>query len=233
MAEKKAVIIGAHGKIALLAAPRLVEAGYAVDGLIRNPDHATDVSATGATPVELSLEDASVDDLAQAFAGTDAVVFSAGAGGGNPARTIAVDRDAAIRSIDAAATAGVARYVLVSYQGAGRINPVPETDSFYTYQEAKVAADTHLRGTDLGWTIAGPGSLTLDPSPHGVTPAVPAGEPLPSSRATSRALVAEVIAAALVDDRSARQTLDFTDGSLPLDEWIGGVAAGEIPGTQN
>jgi hypothetical protein len=27
--------------------------------------------------------------------------------------------------------------------------------------------------------------------------------------------------------------LDFTDGSLPLDEWIGGVAAGEIPGTQN
>jgi hypothetical protein len=181
----------------------------------------------------LSIEDASVADLVEAFAGQDAVVFSAGAGGGNPARTIAVDRDAAIRSIDAAATAGVARYVLVSYQGAGRINPVPETDSFYTYQEAKVAADTHLRGTDLGWTIAGPGSLTLDPSPHGVTPAVPAGEPLPSSRATSRALVAEVIAAALVDDRSARQTLDFTDGSLPLDEWIGGVAAGEIPGTQN
>ena len=31
MAEKKAVIIGAHGKIALLTAPRLVEAGYAVD----------------------------------------------------------------------------------------------------------------------------------------------------------------------------------------------------------
>jgi uncharacterized protein YbjT (DUF2867 family) len=226
-------IIGGHGKVALLLTPLLTEAGHHVTSVIRNPDQADDVRAAGAEPKVLSIEDASVADLVEAFAGQDAVVFSAGAGGGNPARTIAVDRDAAIRSIDAAATAGVARYVLVSYQGAGRINPVPETDSFYTYQEAKVAADTHLRGTDLGWTIAGPGSLTLDPSPHGVTPAVPAGEPLPSSRATSRALVAEVIAAALVDDRSARQTLDFTDGSLPLDEWIGGVAAGEIPGTQN
>ena len=53
MADKKAVILGAHGKIALLAAPRLVDAGYDVDGLIRNPDHAVDVRASGANPVEL------------------------------------------------------------------------------------------------------------------------------------------------------------------------------------
>ena len=153
MAEKKAVIIGAHGKIALLTAPRLVEAGYAVDGVIRNPDHATDVSATGANPVELSLEDAGVDDLAQAFTGADAVVFAAGAGGGNPARTDAVDHKGAVRAMDAAQQAGVDRFVLVSYARAlvdvDTLNP---EDSFFPYAKAKHDADEHLRSTNLDYT---------------------------------------------------------------------------------
>ena len=165
MAEKKAVIIGAHGKIALLAAPRLVDACYAVDGLIRNPDHADDVRATGANPVQLSLEDASVDDLAQAFEGADAVVFSAGAGGGNPARTDAVDHKGAIRAMDAAQQAGVSRFVMVSYSRAlvdvDTLNP---DDSFFPYAKAKHDADEYLRSTTLDYTILGPGRLTLEPA---------------------------------------------------------------------
>jgi hypothetical protein len=38
---------------------------------------------------------------------------------GSPERTYAVDRDAAIRSIDAAVAAEARRYVMVSYFGAG------------------------------------------------------------------------------------------------------------------
>ena len=92
----------------------------------------------------------------------DAVVWAAGAGGGNPGRTRAVDRDAAIRSMDAAATAGVRRYVMVSYFGAGPDHAVPEDNAFFAYADAKSAADAHLEGSGLDWTILRPSRLTHD-----------------------------------------------------------------------
>jgi NAD dependent sugar epimerase/dehydratase family protein len=95
-------MIGGHGKVALLAAPLLVEAGHEVVSLIRNPDQADDVAAAGAIPLVLSVEEADVAELAQAFAGADAIVWPAGAGGkGGPERTDAVDRAAAIAKIAA------------------------------------------------------------------------------------------------------------------------------------
>ena len=224
MAEKKAVIIGAHGKIALLTAPRLVEAGYAVDGVIRNPDHATDVSATGANPVELSLEDAGVDDLAQAFAGADAVVFAAGAGGGNPARTDAVDHKGAVRAMDAAQQAGVDRFVLVSYARAlvdvDTLNP---EDSFFPYAKAKHDADEHLRSTNLDYTILGPGRLTLEPATEKIVLADRTGavEGLPAEAAvTSRDNVAAVIAHVLIENAGSRQTINFYDGDTAIADAI-------------
>ena len=95
------LIIGGHGKVALLLAPLLVSRGDDVSSVIRNADHGADVSATGATPVVADVEALSLDELAALSTGYDAVVWSAGAGGGSPARTYAVDRDAAIRSMDA------------------------------------------------------------------------------------------------------------------------------------
>ena len=74
------VIIGGHGKIALLAAPLLVADGHEVISVIRNPAQADDVAATGATPLVLSVEDAGTEELAQAFAGADAVVLEADEG---------------------------------------------------------------------------------------------------------------------------------------------------------
>ena len=77
----RTVIIGGHGKVALLTAPLLVAAGHDVVSVIRDPAQADDVAATGATPLVLSVEDAGVGELARALAGADAVVWSAGAGG--------------------------------------------------------------------------------------------------------------------------------------------------------
>ncbi len=102
--------------------------------------------------------------LAYLLDGHDAVVFSAGAGGGDPARTYAVDRDAAIRVIDAASQAGVMRFAMVSYFGAGTDHGVPHDDPFFPYAQAKAAADAHLRASDLDWTVLGPSRLTLEPS---------------------------------------------------------------------
>ena len=212
----RVTIIGGHGKIALLLAPRLVEAGHDVTSVVRNPDHVADVEATGATGLVSSVEDADTRALADLLSGQDAVVWSAGAGGGDPERTFAVDRDAAIRSMDAAQTAGVGRYVMVSFSGANDDSLVPEDNSFRHYQDAKIAADEHLRSSGLDWTILGPGRLTVEPGRAAVKPHARSGE----GDTTSRELVAQVVLAVLDDPRSHRRTLIFGDGDVPIDDWL-------------
>jgi uncharacterized protein YbjT (DUF2867 family) len=205
-------IIGGHGKVALHLSSLLADEGHSVTSFIRNPDHAGDVAETGATPSVLDVENATTAEIAGALKDHDAVVWSAGAGGGNPARTYAVDRDAAIRSMNAAGEAGVQRYIMVSYFGAGKDHGVPEDNGFFAYAEAKAAADEYLRGTGLAWTILGPGALTdkpgsglidVDPSPQG-------------SRETSRSNTAGVAAAVLDLPETAGKTIEFCDGSLPI-----------------
>ncbi|MDI3211395.1 NAD(P)-binding oxidoreductase [Arthrobacter sp. AL12] len=207
-------IIGGHGKVALELSRILSAEGMDVTSVIRNPDHREDVAATGAAPVVLDVEHSTTAEIAEALRNHDAVVWSAGAGGGgSPERTFAVDRDAAIRSMDAAAAAGARRYIMVSYLGAGPDHGVPEDDGFFAYAEAKAAADSYLRGTDLDWTILGPGALTDGPG-NGlieVNPAEGSGD-----GETARANVALVAAAVLGLPSTVRRTIEFRDGTLPL-----------------
>jgi uncharacterized protein YbjT (DUF2867 family) len=205
----RVVVIGGHGKVALELARILTERGDEVDSVFRNPDHSDEVAATGARPVVADIERLDTDALADLVAGHDAVVFSAGAGGGNPERTYAVDRDAAIRVIDAAGQAGVPRFVMVSYFGAGPDHGVPPDDPFFAYAEAKAAADAYLRASELAWTVLGPGRLTLDAPTGKIVLAQGKGE-------VSRADVALVVAAVLADDSTARRTIEFNNGDIPI-----------------
>ncbi|HUO71505.1 MAG TPA: NAD(P)H-binding protein [Solirubrobacteraceae bacterium] len=65
-------IAGAHGKIATRLTALLVAGGDSVIGLVRNPDHAPDVSRQGGAPVVCDLEHATVDEVSAAIAGADA-----------------------------------------------------------------------------------------------------------------------------------------------------------------
>lgn len=208
------IVIGGHGKVALQLAPILTGRGDEVSSVFRNPDHRKDIAATGARAIVADIERLDTDGLADLLAGHDAVVFAAGAGGGDPARTYAVDRDAAIRTIDAAAQAGVRRFVMVSYFGAGPDHGVPQDQPFFAYAEAKAAADAHLRASGLDWTVLGPGRLTLEPATGRI--AVGAGQEV------SRADVAAVVAAALADDSTIGRTIDFNNGDTPIAEALAG-----------
>jgi uncharacterized protein YbjT (DUF2867 family) len=188
----------------------LTARGDEVTSVFRNPEHAEDVAATGARPVVADIETLDTDALAELLAGYDAVVFSAGAGGGNPGRTYAVDRDAAIRVIDAAGQAGTRRFVMVSYFGAGPDHGVAEDNPFFPYAEAKAAADAHLRASDLDWTVLGPGRLTLEPATGRIAVGT-AGE-------VSREDVALVAAAVLNDDATIDRTIEFNNGDRPIAE---------------
>lgn len=206
----KIAIIGGHGKIALQLARILTGDGHSVSSFIRSPDHTADVERTGASPVMADVERMDVGAMAAAMAGQDAVVWSAGAGGGDPERTYAVDRDAAIRSMDAAEQAGVPRYVMVSYFGASPQHGVDPDNPFYAYAESKAAADAHLAATSLAWTILGPGKLTDGPATGLIEIGADSGE-------VTRDDVAGVAATVLRMPESAGKFLQFTGGDTPID----------------
>jgi len=224
--SKQIIIVGGHGKIALMAAKRLCAAGDSVTSLIRNFEHSTDVGETGAVPVVLDIETEGVEQLIEAFSSADAVVFSAGAGGGNPARTHAVDFIGATKAMEAAERADVSRFVMVSYSHAAididRLNP---DDSFTPYARAKHDADAVLRLSSLDYTILGPGPLTLEPASGRIlraddTGAVDGRELTREERATSRENVAAVIEHVLSTGAAIRQTVNFYDGDTPIAEAI-------------
>lgn len=209
------VIAGGHGKIALILERLLTDRGDSAVGLIRNPDHTSDVEATGAQAAVLDLERATAVQVAEALRGADAVVFAAGAGpGSGAARKETVDRDAAILLADAAEAAGVDRYVMISALAADdRSLDDSYDDVFRVYMQAKSAADAEVRGRNaLRTTIVRPGGLTDEPGTGLVHIASATG------RGTiPRADVAQVVLAVLGAPETAGGTFEVISGSMPID----------------
>jgi nucleoside-diphosphate-sugar epimerase len=155
-------IAGGHGKIALRLTRRLSARGETVVGLIRRTEHGDDVRAVGGQPVLCDLEHANVPEIAGAGTGASAVVFAAGAGPGSDAeRKLTVDRDGAIKLLEAAAAVAVPRYLIISSVGAE--DPPDGDDVFSVYLRAKAEADAAVQASALAWTIVRPGRLTDEP----------------------------------------------------------------------
>jgi nucleoside-diphosphate-sugar epimerase len=217
----RVAIAGAHGKIAQRLIALLVARDDTVTGLIRNPDHAADIRARGADPVVCDLERATVEDVAAAVAGSDAVVFAAGAGAGSGAeRKLTMDRDGAVKLLDATA-ADATPYVIVSSVGAE--NPPPESDEevFSVYLRAKAAADAAVMASDRPWTVVRPGALTDDSGTHRIRI-----DTAPFRGRVSRDDVAEVLAGLLHDPRASRRILYVNGGDEPIAEALERVLSG-------
>lgn len=207
-------IIGGHGKVALLASPLFRAEGDSLTSIIRNPEQITEVELGGADAVVLDIEHASTDELAKVFSGSDAIVWSAGAGGGDSSRTYAVDRDAAKRSIDAAAIAGIKRFITVSYYDADHPEVFGPESSMYAYAQSKAAADQYLRNSTLDWTILGPTALTLETPSGRIT--IDKARKTSTIPSTSRGNVAAVIVATVHAPNTIGTTLNFYDGDTDI-----------------
>jgi nucleoside-diphosphate-sugar epimerase len=158
----RVVIAGGHGKIALLLTPRLKARGDHVISLIRNPAHADEVSAAGGEPVVCDLEIATTEQIAAAVGAADQIVFAAGAGpGSGTARKLTMDRDGAIKTVEAAVEIGAERFLIVG--SVGSESPPDGDDPFSVYLRAKAQADAHVMASGLQWTVLRPGSLTDEP----------------------------------------------------------------------
>jgi nucleoside-diphosphate-sugar epimerase len=206
----RVAIAGAHGKIASQLTARLLERGDTVVGLIRNPAHAKEIGAPGVDPVVCDLEHATVQEVTAALRRADAAVFAAGAGPGSGAeRKLTMDRDGAIKLLDAAAAGGADRYLIVSSVGAER--PPAGDDVFSVYLRAKAAADAAVQASDRDWTIVRPGSLTDDPGTGLVRI-----ESTPFRGQIPREDVSAVLAELLHEPRSAGRILYVNGGQEPV-----------------
>ncbi|WP_229401611.1 NAD(P)H-binding protein [Micromonospora okii] len=215
----RVVIAGGHGKVARLLQTDLAGRGDTPVGLIRNPDHAPALRATGAQARVCDLEHADVAQVAAHLADADAVVFAAGAGpGSGAARKDTVDRAAAVLLADAAEQAGVRRYLLVSSMGVDDAPPAGTDEVFAAYLRAKKAAEDDLTARDLDWTVLRPGRLTDDPPTGRVTlaPRVDAG-------AVTRTDVARVLAALLHRPGSVGAVLELVGGNTPIADAVAAV----------
>ncbi|MFT4189724.1 MAG: SDR family oxidoreductase [Aeromicrobium sp.] len=209
-------IVGGAGQIARLLHPRLLHAGHRPRALVRRPEQAEELAATGVDTRLFDIENDGDDALRSALRGADAVVFAAGGGpDGSVERKQTVDLEGSLRSIAAAQALGVARFVQVSAIDVDE--PVAEEagDVWRAYVAAKRDADAALRATDLSWTILRPGRLTDSPgSGRIILDRDVERSDIP------REDVAATIAAVLDDGRAVRHQWNLVAGSTPILEAV-------------
>ena len=206
--------IGAAGGVGRRLAALLTEQGHRVTGMHRAGGQDAVIREAGGAPVTGDLIEDSVASLAERLSGHDAVVFSAGAHGTGAEMTTAIDGRGLEKAADAAVTAGVRRFVLVSvFMDA--LREQPRSESFEHYVKVKRAADIHLASTNLDFLIVRPGGLLDDPG----TGSVNAGVSIPYG-SVPRDDVAAFIAASLFCPELNRTDVELTGGDTPIDDAV-------------
>ncbi|MDI9900490.1 NAD(P)H-binding protein [Rhodococcus sp. IEGM 1409] len=202
--------IGAAGGVGRRLTQLLTARGDSVTGMHRGPAQGETVRKAGGTPVIGDLIADSVDDLAQKMRGHDAVVFTAGAHGTGMDKTTLIDGKGLEKAADAAAAAGVSRFILVSVF-PDALRGGESSEGFEHYVKVKKTADVYLTRTDLDWLIVRPGTLLDTPGSGRVTagPAVEYGD-------VHRDDVAAFIDAALHEPTLNRVILELTSGDTPV-----------------
>ncbi|MGI8316973.1 SDR family oxidoreductase [Halobacillus mangrovi] len=212
----KVLVVGANGQIGKHLVTFIQESeNVEAKAMIRKEEQASFFKDLGAETVVVDLED-DIDTIAKAAEGVDAIVFTAGSGPHTgPDKTMMIDLDGAIKTIEAAKAAGVKRYVMISSFDTTREAIQSAPDSFAPYVVAKHYADVWLRDTDLDYTIIHPGRLNNEDGTAQVEAAstVERGE-------IPREDVARVILASLEDQTTIGKEFQVVGGNKPVQDAI-------------
>lgn len=208
------LVIGANGQIGRHLVSQLKEnPGHTVSAMVRKQEQLEALDKSGVEAVLADLE-GTVEELAEAMKGIDAVIFTAGSGGSTGAdKTLLIDLDGAVKTMEAAEKAGISRYIMVSALYAEDRTKWP--DSIKPYYVAKHYADKWLESSSLNYTIIRPGGLKNEPGNGKVTLNPEAGE-----SSIPREDVAAVIIAALDADNTYRKAFPLVSGTEPINEVI-------------
>lgn len=147
------LVIGANGKVGKQIVKFAAESQMNVFAMIRNEEQVDSIKRLGGIPVLADLE----KDFSYVLDKINVVVFTAGSGSKTgPAKTITVDQDGAIKSIQLAKETGIEQYIMISAQGAR--NP-DQPSPIQHYYKAKKNADDFLVQSGVPYTILRPGRL--------------------------------------------------------------------------
>lgn len=214
LAPQQVTIVGAHGQIARMLTKKLVERGHGVKGLVRSNDQFDDIRSDGGEPVLCDVEVADISEIENVFSGSDVVVFAAGSGpDAGPDRKQSMDRDGAIKSMDAAVRVAASRFVVISSMGAD--DPPDDDEAFSVYLRAKHDADESVRAStkrhDIAHVIVRPGQLTDDDATGSVQVAGHTGR-----GRIPRADVAEVLAQIIDSGLGDGHTFEVISGPTSI-----------------
>ena len=145
------LVVGATGRLGRAVTAALISGGHRVRAGCRKPAKAGDLAALGAEVVPIDLRDPA--GFAAALAGADQVVAAVQGLTARQADAIAqVDLEGHCRLIEAAAIAGVKRFIYVSAQGASAGHPA-------AFVRAKAAVETALAASGLEHDILRPSAF--------------------------------------------------------------------------
>ncbi|MGN7311948.1 SDR family oxidoreductase [Alkalicoccobacillus gibsonii] len=208
----KVLVVGANGQIGKQVVEKIQKEGkHTAKAVVRKEEQLSQFQDLGAETALVDLE-GSIDDIAEAAKGTDAVIFAAGSGGHTGAdKTILIDLDGAIKTVEAAKQAGVKRFLMVSAIGVHRRENW--SSEIQHYSAAKHYADIWLENSGLDYTIVRPGGLTNDEG----TGKVVAGKDLDRGY-IPREDVANTLVAALDEESVINKGFDLVSGDRSVEE---------------
>lgn len=212
----KVLVVGANGQIGKHLISFIgKEDDLEARAMIRKQEQASFFEEVGAETAVVDLEK-DIETIAKAAEGVDAVVFTAGSGPHTGKdKTIMIDLDGAVKTIEAAKAAGVKRFVMISSFDTRRQAILDAPESFAPYVAAKHYADEWLKSTDLDYTIIHPGGLTNDKGTGQVNAAteVDRGK-------VPREDVARVIVESLKNDSTIGKEFQVVTGTTPVEEAV-------------
>ncbi|GAB4073799.1 SDR family oxidoreductase [Barrientosiimonas marina] len=210
----KILVVGANGQIGKHLVQSIQASGsHTARAMLRKQEQEADFKELGAETYIADLE-GEIDEITQAADDVDAVVFTAGSGPKTGKdKTIMVDLDGAVKTIEAAKQAGVKRFVMISSFDTTRRAIQNAPDSFAPYVIAKHYADEHLRNAGLDYTMIHPGTLTNDAG----TGKVHTGTAVDAAD-VPREDIANVILESLKNDASIGKEFKVIGGQTPIQD---------------
>lgn len=214
----KVLVVGANGQIGKHLVSFIQNSvGLEAKAVIRKEEQASYFENLGAETFIVDLEK-DIDEIAKAAEGVDAIVFTAGSGAHTGKdKTIMVDLDGAVKTIEAAKVVGVKRFIMISSFDTRRSAIQAASESFAPYVAAKHYADEWLKATDLDYTIIHPGILTNE---KGIGKVKVAVEVEVEIEEVPREDVAKVIVATLENDKTIGKAFQVVTGMTPIKEAV-------------
>ncbi|MHA7136509.1 SDR family oxidoreductase [Rossellomorea arthrocnemi] len=210
-------VVGANGQIGKQVIGLLKESSeHTPKAIVRKEEQARAFEQDGVQSSLVDLE-GTVEEITQGLKGADAVVFTAGSGGKTGAdKTLLIELDGAVKTMEAANQAGIDRFIMVSaLQAHNREN---WNESLKPYYVAKHFADRALEQSGLTYTIIRPGGLLNEAGTGKVT----GGENL-SRESIPREDVAATIVASLDEERTFNKGFDLISGNDGIEEAVRNV----------